>query len=54
MRKTFILDTTQDHGNIDVSANAHQYNISFSVVHVQVCSKSFIFSCWPGQGGVAC
>ena len=55
-RGTSISDTVQDLGNIFscFSANIHHFNIVFSVVHVQVCFKSFIIiiiifhSCRPG------
>ena len=51
-RRTFILDTKQDHGNTFFSASARQCNINFSVVHAQVCFKSVLFiiivlSCRP-------
>ena len=42
-RRTFILDTAQDRGkNIFFSVNIHQRNIVHSVVHVQLCYKSFL------------
>ena len=51
------LDTTQDHGNNFFSADVHQYNIAFYIVHVQVNSDLFYLilyffdSCIPGNSG---
>ena len=39
-RKTFILDTAEDHEKNCFSDNVRQCNIAFSVAHVQVCFKS--------------
>ena len=39
-RRTLILDTTQDRGIIGISVNVHLFNITFSVVRVEVCYKS--------------
>ena len=53
-RITFVLDIAQDHGNgIFSSANFHQCNITFSVVHVHVGFKSFyllVYSFIASQG----
>ena len=51
-RRTFILDNAQDHENTFFSASDRQCNITFSVVHAQICFKSVLFiiivlSCWP-------
>ena len=40
MLRSFILGTAQDHGNNFFSANVHQCNIAFKVLHAQVCLKS--------------
>ena len=42
MRRTFILDTAQDHENsFFFSPNVHQWNIAFSAAHKQVCFRFF-------------
>ena len=44
-RRTFILDTANKIMEISFffSANIHQCNIAFSVLHVQIYMKSFLF-----------
>ena len=39
MRRTFVLDTAQNHGNnlSQLAVNVRNYNIADSVMHVQLC-----------------
>ena len=41
--RTCILYTTHDYGNNLFSANDNQRNIALSVMHIQVCFKSYLF-----------
>ena len=42
-RRTFILDTTQNHGKFYLLDNVRRCNIAYSVVHVQLFFKSILF-----------
>ena len=52
--KTYVLDTSQDHGNNFFWADVCQCNIALSVVHGNVCFnliKHGLFQVYTGGGG---
>ena len=48
--RIFVLDTAQDYGSICFSAGVRQWNIVFSVVHVQFYFLGLLYYFIAGQG----